>query len=66
MWTDAEKRQKFYISLLNLKVRKCQLNQILDPFLQANKEKIKKRAMAKKKKMRKLSDSSSDSGIIYW
>ena len=34
-------------------------------FVQANREKISRKAMAKKKKMRKLSDSSSDSGIIY-
>ena len=33
--------------------------------LQANKEKIRRKAMAKQKKMRKLSESSSDSGIIY-
>jgi hypothetical protein len=30
LWTDAEKRQKFYISLWNLKVRKSQLSHILD------------------------------------
>jgi hypothetical protein len=34
-------------------------------FVQANREKISRKAMAKKKKMRKLSDSSSNSGIIY-